>query len=382
MPRPVPTAADIAERSAARLETDLTSARPSVEPLAISRAVRSARGVLSMIVRAIALELRAVHDHLSWWGRMYFPDTAEDEFVLRHASIWGVLRRPSTHALGSVTIEGIAGRIIAAQTRLVSGDGLAFDTLDVATIEANGEVEVPVRAVRSGVESNLPAGTGLATQIPNPDLSRIRVGAEGFAGGFDQESIDSLRRRTLAHIRQRPHGGASFDYQRWLENEYATRTVKVLPDWVGRGSVGVAPVMKVDGYVYGRPATPDELQAMAVTLGRPSTNEGVRPVTAHIVMIETVAQALPLTVRLRPDTVAARLAVTEAWERFVATIGDDADVFNDSPVGATIEPSRISEAISAANGEYAHDLIVPAGPFTLAPTHFPTPADPVFEDAV
>jgi len=79
-------------------------------------------------------------------------------------------------------------------------------------------------------------------------------------------------------------------------------------------------------------------------------------------------------VRLRPDTVAIRAAVTEALARFVATIGDeDDDQKNASPIAAVIEPSRISEAISAADGEYAHDLLAPAARFTLRRDQYPKP---------
>ena len=110
------------------LEAGITSIRPLVDPLAISRAVRSARGMLASVVRAVALELRQLHDHVAWWGRQYFVDTAEDEFVLRHAAIWGVEQRAATSAVGAVLIEGLAGAAIPAGLEMASGDGTLFVT--------------------------------------------------------------------------------------------------------------------------------------------------------------------------------------------------------------------------------------------------------------
>ncbi len=93
-----------------------------------------------------------------------------------------------------------------------------------------------------------------------------------------------------------------------------------------------------------------------------------------------VLTPVPLTIRLRPDTVLIRAAVTEAFARYIATLGDEEDEENESPIGALIEPSRISEAISAASGEYAHDLLVPAAPYSLDPTHYAVAGTITFED--
>jgi hypothetical protein len=38
--------------------------------------VRSARGMLAQLGRAIVLEVRELHDHLTYWSRQLFADTA------------------------------------------------------------------------------------------------------------------------------------------------------------------------------------------------------------------------------------------------------------------------------------------------------------------
>ena len=377
MPWPVNSAKTIAERIASAMEFSISIVKPLVDPLAISRAVRSARGMLAMIGRAVALEVREIHDHVAWWGRQYFVDTAEDEFVTRHANIWGIIPRSATYAVGNIVIEGTAGTILPAGLELAGSDGTLFITPEPATIPAGGSVTIPARAIAAGPSGNIEAGIRLRTVTAFPDINRVTVDIGGFAGGATEETPAELAAATQAHIRQRPHGGAGFDYPTWLAAEFDVRAVKPYTDWVGRGSVGVVVAMK-DG-VSGRAPTAAEMAEQLAFLGAPGSSSGVRPVTAYVTIVPADIRTIPLTIRLRPDTTATRNAVAEAWAAFVVTIGDDSDDQNDSPIGAIIEPSRISEALSAASGEYAHDLIVPAARFTLERDEYPVAGEIIFE---
>lgn len=370
MPWPIPTARVVSERLAAEAEVKIVAARPAVDPVALSRAVRSARGVMAIMFRAIAMELREVHDHLSWWGRQYFVDTAEEEFVYRHASIWGVEQRPATFAVGSLTIQGIPATAVPAALEFAASNGEVVRTTAPAVIGGGGTVTVPVIATVAGASGNLEAGIRLATVTPFPAITRATVASPGLAGGAAEQSPEELAISTIQRIRQPPHGGAGFDYPVWLRSVFDVRAVKVVTDWIGRGSVGVIVVMK-DG-LFGRAPTSGEQAAMLDLLGSTGSSTGLRPVTAYVIVVAGVVAPLPITVRVRPDTVQVRAAVTAAFSRFVATIGDENDPYNGSPIGAVIEPSRISEAISAASGEYAHELILPAR-FALPATHYPTP---------
>lgn len=373
MPWPIPTAGTIAERLAATAETAITILRPLIDPRALSRAVRSARGMFAILFRAFAQEVREVHDHLAWWGRQYFVDTAEDEFVARHAAIWGVEKRLATEAVGTILIEGIAGTAIPADLEFAVSDGVTLKTVDAVAIGVGGEVSAAVVAIVAGVTGNVEAGIRLATVLPFPEISRATVEEPGMAGGAEEETPAQLAQATMRRIRQPPHGGAGFDYPDWLRTEFAVRAVSVVTDWIGRGSVGVIVAMR-DGD-FGRAPTGEELDDMLAYLGGPGSSTGVRPATAYVVVVPAELEPLDITVRLRPDNPATRAAVTEAFSRFVATLGDDDDSMNDGPIGARIEPSRLSEALSAASGEYAHDLIVPNAPFTLDAEEYPVPGD-------
>lgn len=378
MPWPIPTAKSIAAKIAGTLEAAILRIRPDADPVDVSRAVRSARGVFAQLSRAFSLELREAHDHLGWWGRQYFPDTAEEEYILRHASIWGVEQRGATKAVGSILIEGVAGTPLPSDLQFSASNAIIYETTAAATIGVGGTVTVAAAAVAAGADGNLESGVQLTVVTPFPEISKATI-VTAFVGGADEQTPTEIQTATLERIRQAPHGGAAFDYPTWVGKVASVKAVGVIEGWIGRGSVGVVVIMKDDDGSAREPSS-GEIDVIQDYLGDVGSQTGVRPVTARVIVVPGVLNTLAITVRLRPDTVATRAAVTDAWQRFVATIGDEDDAENASPIGALIEPSRISEAISAASGEYAHDLTLPAAPFTLEPTEYPVAGTITFED--
>ncbi len=367
---PVPAAKSIFSRLAAAAEVILLGIYPEADVKAISRAVRSARGMFAVIWSAVAPEVRETHDHIAWWARQWMPDSADDEtMILRHASIWGIEPRPATKAVGSVTIEGVAGTVLASGIVLTSTATNTYVTTSGGTIAAGGTVIVTAQAVTAGSAGNLENGVQLSTLAAYPEISKVTV-ATAFAGGADDEEPEEVQVRYLQRIREPPMGGSSQDYKAWVGNVASVYAVKVVEDWIGRGSVGLVIALKNDD---GAPRIPTELELTAIGnyIGAQGSQTGVRPVTARVIPVAAELVEVPVSVRLRPDGALTRAAVQLAYDRFIATIGDEDDMENESPIGATIEPSRISEAISAADGEYSHDLTVPAARYTLGTKECP-----------
>ncbi|MCZ7893311.1 baseplate J/gp47 family protein [Agrobacterium salinitolerans] len=361
---PVPAAKTIFSRIAAAAEVGLLAIYPQADVKAISRAVRSARGMFAVIWSAVAPEVRETHDHIAWWARQWMPDSADDEaMILRHASIWGIDPRPAKRAIGSVTIEGVAGTVLASGIVLASSGSNTYITTADGTIAAGGTVIVTAEAVTAGSAGNLESGVQLSTVAAYPEISKITV-ATAFAGGTDDEDPESVQQRYLERIREPPMGGSAPDYRAWVGNVASVYAVKVVEEWIGRGSVGLVIALRNDD---GTPRVPTELELIAIGnyLGAQGSQTGVRPVTARVIPLAAELVNVPVSVRLRPDGALTRAAVQSAFDRFIATIGDEDDTQNESPIGATVEPSRISEAISAADGEYSHDLTIPAARYTL-----------------
>jgi len=370
MPFPLPTPEDLTRQQEGLMELSLRQYAEAkgltVSPEAISRAVRSPQGMVSAIIRSQVQLLYTGHLHLRWWGDQYFPDTAELDNLVRHADIWGVFQRPATKAIGRVTFTGDPGLPIPKDVELRSSTGVLFVTTAPATIPAEGAVLVDVSAMEAGPSGNVEGGARLALVSPLLGLSEqgAIIDADGIAGGASEETPGDLLERLLQRIRQPPHGGAFFDYPVWVQNAFAVSHVRTLPNWIGAGSVGVCVAMGTKDAP--RVPTTAELDAILDYLGRMNDpdHQGVRPVTAEVVMVPVELLPVPLEIRLSPDEFAVRQAVDTAVRAFFA---------KEATIGERMPLSRLSEAISAARGEYSHELIQPSASVMPSLSQLPVP---------
>lgn len=359
MPFPLPTPQELARRQEARLEAAIQAARPDASPQAIARAVRSPRGVLAAIARVQAEALYGLHLHLRWWGDQYFPDTAEAEFLDRHGDIWGIHRRAATRAVGMAQFLGEEGTTISAGFKLRSPTGVILATTEAGTVPLSGSMVLPVKAAGAGPEGNLDPETGLAMVSPIGGIEAIALDAEGMAGGAAAETDAGLLARLLERIQEPPHGGAAFDYPVWVQNLFPAARVRTLPGWLGPGTVGVAIAMGTR--LEPRAPLSAELAEIAAHL------ETERPVTvADLAVLPVEIVPVDLTILVQPDELRVRGAVEAAVKTFFA---------REARIGEPLWQSRLSEAISAASGEYRHDLVAPAGNLEFDPRQLPVPGN-------
>lgn len=357
MPFPLPTPAQLTRRGEALLEAALRKRRPDVSPAAISRAVRDPNSMAAALIRMTVTMMYEAHLHLRWWGDQYFPDTAELEQLQRHASIWGITRRAATRALGYATVAGVDGTPVPVDAVLVGAASQLYLVTEGAIV-AGGVATITVRAAEAGTAGNVASGTRLSFQVDIPGLSpqEAVVDAGGLAGGAAIESPASLLARLLVEIREPAHGGAKNDYRRWVQNAFAAAHVAPLPNWVGEGTVGV--VVAMGTAAEPRAPNPAELEAMAEHL------ESLRPVTAEVVMIPADLLEVDITLAVDPDETRVRTSVAAAIGTHFAA---------DAGIGAPFYRSRLSEAISAASGEYRHQLTLPAADVLPSEVQLPVP---------
>ena len=157
--------------------------------------------------------------YIDWLARQFLPDTAEKEWLDRHADIWLVNadgstgRKSATKASGMGTMTGTAGQIIASGTPMQSKIGTLYETGEQITL---GSLATPVliNAIDAGLVGNIAAGEAmqLTESISGVDTSVIAVSIDG---GIDEEDDTALKARVLARIQQPPMGGDSSDYTVW-----------------------------------------------------------------------------------------------------------------------------------------------------------------------
>lgn len=297
------------------------------------------------------------HAHITYMVKQILPDTAETEWLDRHAASYGLQRTPAAKATGTVTITGDDGTTLPSGATLITTDDTAVATTADATI-AGGTAAAAVQAVVAGTGGNLAAATAL--ELVNPvaglDVAAV-VAAGGLTGGVDVESDASLRDRVLFRRRFPPMGGAKRDYESWAKEVAGVDKVFVDPEELGPRSIAVRfTITEAAGGPIPDAAKVTEVQNFLD--GHVDELTGVRtgaPVGAEPIVMAPVPISLDLTIRLNTDTAEIRTAVSTN----VA-----AAILRDATPGGTIYLSRISEAISKAAGETSHELLAPAGDVT------------------
>jgi uncharacterized phage protein gp47/JayE len=339
-------------------------ARPSILTL-IDRAIADAeshlpgadarlrRSNINAFCRVIAGAAHGLYGNLDYLARQILPDTAEDEYVVRHAAIWlpgG--RLAATYAGGQVTVNGANGVSIPEDTVYKRPDGARYLTEDEARI-AGGVATLNLIAAEAGEAGNTAAGTILRLESPIADMTaQALVIGDGLTGGTEAETIDSLRARLLDRIRQPPMGGTPHDYITWAKEVSFVDRAWCYPLELGDGTVVVRFTRRGTNVI----PSPDEVATLQKHI------DARRPATAHVFVIPPDPLLITFRIELVPDLTAVRLAVEAELRDFLIR---EAEPEGDNREGR-LWLSRIDEAISLAEGESHHKLITPAADITPA----------------
>ncbi len=312
---------------------------------------RTRRSPLDVFARVVGYVHHTIYGWLDWLAKQLLPDTSEVDWLARHASIWGVVRKPAAYATGSITVTGTAGVLIPEATIWQRSDGVQYAQDAAATIATigGGSVAVVVTAVAAGDAGNADAGVPVSLVSPIAGVvSDAVVAADGIGAGADEETDDSLRARVLARIQAPPHGGNAEDYEQWARAVPGVTRAWVFPLANGAGTV-ILRFMMDDTYADGIPQ-PVDVAAVQTAI------DAVRPVTALATVAAPVAAPLAFDIRLAPDS-AARRAAVEAELRDL--------IYREAAPGGTLLISHIREAISIAAGEVDHTLLAPVADQTV-----------------
>jgi uncharacterized phage protein gp47/JayE len=160
-----------------------------------------------------------------WATQQLLPDTAEAEWLDRHAAMWlknadGTTgRKLATLAVGQVYLTGQTWTPVPIGQRLQSDGGVQYETTATVFLAAGGAPTLtPARALDPGIVGNLQPGATLRVipAVGNPNLGiDTEATVITMDHGVDDETTDELRERVLLRIRNPPQGGANIDYELW-----------------------------------------------------------------------------------------------------------------------------------------------------------------------
>jgi uncharacterized phage protein gp47/JayE len=233
---------------------------------------------------AVAAAIEGLYFHQAWLARQIFPDTADSDALMRHASLHGLYRKAATQADGTVTVRGAVGVLVPEDTEFTNPltEQTYLSTADVTL--ADETAVVPVQAVTAGIAANAVAGTVLTITDPPNDLAAAAT-VIAITGGTDTESDTQLLDRLLLYLQTPPAGGSQADYRHWAYAVSGVTAAWCYPLRRGPGTVDVAV------WSAGAPS--------AATLAAVTTYiDTLRPVTADVLVMAPQALTVAITATL------------------------------------------------------------------------------------
>jgi uncharacterized phage protein gp47/JayE len=269
--------------------------------------------VMRVICDACAALCHLTLQYVDWLAKQLMPDTAEKEWLDRHARMWltnadGTTgRKLATIAVGEVNLTGAAWTLVPAFTPL-GPSGVGYETTaDVYLAGGGGLTPAPARALDPGTQGNLPAGSSMLLAVA-PDGVDSAATVISMDGGVDEETDDELRSRVLLRIRQPPMGGAANDYVEWTLAVSGVTRAWCAPLEMGIGTVTVrfmCDVLRADRDGFPLQADIDRVEGYLET---------VRPVTVKdLFVMAPLRQPVDVVInRLNPDTPNVRAAIADS----------------------------------------------------------------------
>lgn len=189
---------------------------------------------------SLAVCAEGIYAHQKWLIKQFFPDTADTEFLEKHAGLRGLRRRNATYAAGKgATISGNPDAVIAVGLQIKTEDGRFYETTESAVISSGGTAVVAVRSLATGAVQNIKTATKGSFMAAPVGVSTDVV-LNDVVGATNAESDSSLLERLLNKIRRPAAGGNKYDYKDWALEVDGVEQAYVYPLRRGLGTVDIA----------------------------------------------------------------------------------------------------------------------------------------------
>ncbi|RAA31136.1 phage tail protein [Burkholderia multivorans] len=287
-----------------------------------------------------ASAVEGLYSYQQWQTRQIFPDTADPEYLLRHAAMYGMSLKSAVAAGGTLKVSGTVGTNVPSGLQFNIG-ALSYVTTSSSQISADGTAIVTCSATASGASYNITAPVTVQLMaVPSGVQSQATLLT--MRGGLDVETYSQLLARLLDRLQNPPGGGKESDYRIWAMEVAGITAAYVFPHRVAVGRVDIA-VVSGDG-----PASDDEIEAaqLNIDLKRPASCRAALVFSPDIVTIDHLIKA-------KLSGIAIDDLVTAITPQFAA-------YYNTLRPGDDLIKSRLESIVSDVRGVVDRQIVTPA----------------------
>lgn len=297
--------------------------------------------LVEAVSNALAAQAYGLYGYIEWLSRQIVPHLADETYLLKFCTFWGVWRKEQTTATGYLNVTAMDGSVINKGVQWKNKRGIVIESTD-SLVAADNSVLIPVKATIAGADSNCAEGDVFELISPIAGVeSKAILSTDGLTGGTDVESLAALRARLLFRVQYPPSGGNRFDYVRWaLECAGITRAW-CIPAPMYTNYITVLCVL--DEQLNIIPTQSDLTRVSNYIEGHINeiTNqwEG-KPAGAELIMKAPKLKAINPNIKIYPDKPELRENVTESLQSLLYGIS----------IGNTVYLSQLRAAISNVTG--------------------------------
>lgn len=310
------------------------------------------RSVMRVLARVHAGANFLTYGFLTWIKDQLFVSTADEENLVVHGAEYGINQKAAVKATGNFTATGTVATLVPANTELEAPDGQVYIVDSDTLIGSGGTALFSITAKVAGEDGNQDPSVILTFITPIAGINSTgTVDSNAITSGTNEEDLEDLRDRILDRKRQPPHGGAEFDYIKWLKEIAGVTRAWAIPQYMGVGTIGVAFVRDDDpSTIIPTPAQMVSANSYLLSHIDPASGYQVGvPVTAEpgLFMITLSEYALNFDIDIYPNTSAIQASITSQLEDLI---------LNEGGPGETIYENEQNSAVGAAGGIVAFKI--------------------------
>lgn len=255
-----------------------------------------------------------------------FVSTADAESLCKIGTDYSLPHKPATFAHGAVTFVGGANGVkVPAGTVLVcESSGTEYETLEDVSLSSNS-VDVNVRAVAYGSESNLTNNTslkfrdgaiggleyGFSSGVDGGRAESVQVGANVEDWG---ETLEEYRARLKFRKQNQPQGGSQADFVSWCQRFDFVTDVYPFSNWPATNNVTL---FVANGAVADYSVASSDVSKVQAYVQDASR----KPLCCNPVVKSVSTVDLQFTVTLSDVTETNKTSVTQAIKNFLRKFG-------------------------------------------------------------
>jgi len=303
-------------------------------------------GDMAIRLYAAAAQLYSLYVYADWVMRMGFPQTAEGEYLDRHAEVRGITRVGATKAVGnlefSLTAPLTQSITVPAGTVCLTAAGLRFETSEEGVIPSGSiTCTVGAAAMACGSEYNTPPDTVIYMAVPPIGVSSCR-NPSAFSGGDDRESDEDFRKRVISSYKRLPNGANAAFYEQEALSLPNIAAVKLFPRARGLGTLDI--VAASDS------GMPSETMLSAIK----GHLDALRELCVDIHVSAPTSVGIDITTEIAPDDSHTQV---EAEENVIAALGS---YFSGGLLGKNVLLAELGRVIFNAEGVKNYRITAPA----------------------